>query len=237
MFHREYIVTHQRWSPAFVGFAVAVALRAAYRSYQSSQGKAGSSGVAAVLLKVLYRVTAFLALVVSILLAGLPILMALSPATAEVREKVLSNPPIEADFVVSVLGRTLNAVGWGYIMYRCLLPKGHVLRLNYLAALLELPLFQYIGRHTYCIYMLHFMIVHFFFFSLLSPSRMEALVGPTSVDTQISEFLLRWLSSYAVTLLLSIPIVRFVEQPLLRFAHVQTKKLEAIMFGKAKKAA
>jgi peptidoglycan/LPS O-acetylase OafA/YrhL len=226
LFFGEYIVTHQRWSPAFVGFAVAVCLQSAHQHCELSKGKTTVSTAFTTLKRVLSRVVSFFALLVSILLATMPILMALNPATAEVRSTVLSNPPIEADFVVSVLGRTLNAVGWGYLLYRCLLPKGHPLLLNYLASFLELPLFQYIGRHTYCIYMLHYMIVHFVAFSFLSPGRMEAIVGPLSAETLLSEFLLRWLASYAITLLLAIPIVTFVEQPLLAVLQRGMRRLE-----------
>jgi peptidoglycan/LPS O-acetylase OafA/YrhL len=227
LFVGEYSVAHQRCSPAFVGFAVAVCLQSAHRYYELGKGRAGVSTAFDTLMKALSRLISFFALLVSILLAGMPILMALNPATAEVRSTVLSNPPIEADFVVSVLGRTLNAVGWGYLLYRCLLPKRHPLRLNYLASFLELPVFQYIGRHTYCIYMLHFMVVHFVAFSFLSPGRMEAIVGPLSAETLLSEFLLRWLASYAITLLLAIPIVTFVEQPLLAVLQRGMRRLEA----------
>jgi peptidoglycan/LPS O-acetylase OafA/YrhL len=226
LFFGEYIVTHQRWSPAFAGFAVAVCLQSAHQHYELSKGKTTVSTAFTTLKRVLSRVVSFFALLVSILLAAMPILMALNPATAEVRATVLSNPPIEADFVVSLLGRTLNAVGWGYLLYRCLLPKGHPLRLNHLASFLELPVFQYIGRHTYCIYMLHFMIVHFVAFSFLSPGRMEAIVGPLSAETLLAEFLLRWLASYAITLLLAIPIVTFVEQPLLAVLQRGMRRLE-----------
>jgi peptidoglycan/LPS O-acetylase OafA/YrhL len=235
LFYGEYIVQHQRWSPAFVGFAVAVALYGSCKRHEQRKKQTPATGLAATTLRVVYRVASFVLLVFSILLAALPVLMALSPPTEEVRTTVLANPPIEADFFVSVLGRTLNSCGWGYLLYRCLLPRGHVLRLNYLAAFFELPVFQFTGRHTYCIYMLHFLVLHFINFSVLSPPRMEALLGPMSADTLCTEFALRLAAGYAITFALSAVIVRFVEQPLLGVLQRESKRFEARVFGEAKK--
>jgi peptidoglycan/LPS O-acetylase OafA/YrhL len=64
-------------------------------------------------------------------------------------------------------------------------------------------------------------------FSFLSPGRMEAIVGPLSAETLLAEFLLRWLASYTITLLLAIPIVTFVEQPLLAVLQREMRRLEA----------
>lgn len=235
LFYGEYVVNHQRWSPAFVGFAVAVALYGAYKRHEQRKKEAPATGIAATVLRVLYRVASFLLLLFSILLAALPVLMALSPPTEEVRTTMLANPPIEADFFVSVLGRTLNSCGWGYLLYRCMLPRGHVLRLNYLAAFFEQPVFQFTGRHTYCIYMLHFLVLHFVNFSVLSPPRMETLLGPWSAETLFAEFLVRLLAGYAITFALSVVIVRFVEQPMLHLLQRESKKFEAMLFGEAKK--
>ena len=231
LFFGEYIVQHQRWSPAFAGFAMAVALYSAHRSHEKNKERPQSNGIIASTLRVLYRIFSLFLLLVSILLAGMPVLMSLSPATEEVRTTMLANPPLEADFVISVLGRTLNSIGWCYLLYRCLLPKGHVLRLNYFAAFLEQPVFQWLGRHSYCVYMLHYMVLHFVSLSLLSPTKMEAIVGIQTGETLLTEFALRLAATYSITLCAAVIIVRYIEEPALRVVQSQTKKLESILFG------
>ena len=232
-FWQEYIVHHQRWSPAFVGFAMAVALAAAYTEFNTTVDNKKEKKVT--VLYVLWRLWGLVNLVLCTLLAALPILMSLSPPTAEVRDTVLSNPPLEADFFVSVMSRTLNTIGWAYLLYRCLLPKGHDLRLNYLASFFELPLFQFMGKHSYCIYMLHYFILHVVNFSLLNPTRMRIFFGETTEETLFTEFIVRFLVTYGITFVLSMVIVRFIEQPFLRILQKQMKKLEAVVFGEHKK--
>jgi hypothetical protein len=234
MFYGEYVVYHQRWSPAFVGFAVAVALREAYHSTAdtiNNVSKANSTASMLMWKKVLHSIM----LMASIALVALPLTTALNPPTPEVRRTVLADPPLVDDFVVTVLSRTLYAMGWGCILYRCLLPKDHPLRLKSVAAFLELQVFQFIGRHTYCMYMLHYLVLHVVSFYWLSPRRMEGILGPTSIDTQFTEYCLRFSLSYGLTLLSSVPIANWFEQPMLRIFQRHIRKLEKFMFADVNK--
>lgn len=238
LFWNEYIIHHQRWSPAFVGFAMAVALYGAHRASKNlKEATSGESNFLSTVWKVLCKVASFVTLLLAIVFAALPVLMALSPPTAEVRATVLTNPPIEADFFVSVLCRTLNSAGWAYLLYRCLLPAEHPLRLNYLAKFLELPFFQYIGRHSYCIYMLHYIVLHFVNFYLLPPAKLAEIVGGAGDDKLIAQFAVCLLATYGITFAMSTVLVRCVEQPVGAFLQAQVKKLESVLCkGKFKDA-
>eukprot|EP01032_Pedospumella_encystans_P019636 gene19636-22329_t len=231
LFYGEYCVTHQRWSPLFVGSAVAVALFAAYQRAKEPRQDKKEATMLTKVVNVLSRVFAFLLLLVSILLAAFPILTSLSPADGETRATVLSNPPIEADFFISVLGRTLNACGWGYILYRCLLPEGHPLRLNLLSSFLGNPFFRFVGKHSYCIYMLHYIVMHYVSFHLLVPTNRPAFVGEDVPDQLLPQFFVLLACSYSITFVLSMVIVRFVEEPALKVLQSQMKIVEKALLG------
>lgn len=228
MFWNEYIVQHQRWSPAFVGFAMAVALYGVRHAAKKTEDCTTTS-VLSMMWTIVCRIASFVTLLLAIVFAALPVLMSLSPPTAEIRATVLTNPPIEADFFVSVLGRTLNSAGWAYLLYRCLLPSKHPLRLNYLARFLELPMFQFVGRHSYCIYMLHYIVLHFVNFYLLPPAKLAEIVGGAGNDKLFAQFVVLFLTVYGITFAMSLIIVRFVEQPLSAVLQTQVKKLEAVV--------
>jgi peptidoglycan/LPS O-acetylase OafA/YrhL len=247
MFWNEYIIYHQRWSPFFVGLALAAGLQRAYAAHDRDQqhkqqqekkkmtpeDKQSSKSFFQSLCGALSYLTSLLLLVVSVVLAALPVLMALSPPTPEVRATVLSNPPLEADFFVSVLGRTLNCCGWAYILYRCLLPEGHPLRLTYVAGFLGNPLFQFLGKHSYCIYMLHYLVLHYVNYAVLPPAVLDSLTSSSTGDKLLVQYLISLAAGYTITLVLSMVVVFAVEEPLLRLLQAGMAKVESAVFGAA----
>lgn len=198
---------HQRLAPFFIGLVLALALQAAFKQAQpriSSMAQSMHS-----LYLIFAGFTAFAPAVVAVLSGGQKTIP-LQPG---------EQPDIRADFFVTVLHRPLYSVAIAYLLYRCLLPVDHPLKLVRLSSVLSNPLLKSLGIFSFGIYTIHLKVLMEIAYRYLPMTTLHQLFG----DAHAIKFLV-WLGAvYGVSLgiafcthhLVEKPFGKYIAQPLL----------------------
>jgi hypothetical protein len=193
----DYLVTHQRITPFFVGMILFVALKKA---------SVGSKAKMRSLFSQLFH-SISLFLTVAVLLW--PFVMGLKRGRSVLDDKYQpSNISFAFDLIFNVFGRTIYSAANAYILYRTLIAKDSIYYLKSVNWFLELPIFQFMGKMSFGVYMsLYFALIIF-------PSK---FLDETIGKNLLYHFLLYLILSYISALGTSYLIHNVFEKPLKPF--------------------
>jgi peptidoglycan/LPS O-acetylase OafA/YrhL len=192
----DYLVTHQRITPFFIGLILALALH----QKASQQRLLNVSKFQ----KVLHA--CYLALSSAIVL--FPFFMGLTLALKNrYTEDSLSVVPIHAEIIFNVFGRPFYSSAAAYILYRSLLPAQHQHHSKFLSTFLSFQPLQFMGKLSFGVYMTHFIIVVYFIVVIFPPHKAELYVG----NGLFHQFLVLLISSYLTSILVAFFVKEYLE--------------------------
>ncbi|RYG97501.1 hypothetical protein EON65_52780, partial [archaeon] len=199
----EYLVYHQRITPFFIGFVLAVVM------YSTRQQQAKAVGW----MKKLFHM---LCLLFSMLVVLQPLLLPLL-TSQNGQPKFLQpgeSPPIGLDLFISVLNRPIFAVGFAYLLYRCMLPRDHGLHARYLNSLLSHPILIYFAQYSYGIYTIHMKVMIEVMWRFFPPKTLIKMFGSENVFWQ---FLFCFVTTYVFTAVCAVAMHHVVEKPFAKY--------------------
>lgn len=232
IFFDEYFVTIYRWTPLFIGMLLAIALK---REYDIEKLTANEKNNTSNSYPIVERTSYFLAigshlcLAIGLFSAVQPMLLSIGvPSEEELKQ--LQNPSLALDIYITVFGRAQFAAGWSYLLYRCLRltvtstisSEKRVIEStkcfsvdSVVSQVLGMKWLQTLGTYSYCIYMLHYKVMHDVNYTILRPVVLDSIF---TSDKLFQRYFLCLSVSYVITLAISVPIVKYIEQPLLKLS-------------------
>lgn len=221
LFDREYLITHQRITPFFIGLTLAIAIKNAYypdsnrgssklttdNNELTSKSKSDSNSKS-----FLYFFLHKIALVISCLFICQPALGAYQSMVRDWDSPLQPEYKFKMDFFVSVLGRSTFSLAFSYFLYRCLVPDSHPLKISWLAALLSSSALVTPAKYSFALYMIHLRIICELNWRYFTPTFLDSILGPSNASAQ---FILCLIVSYCISLLLACVIHHCFEVPCL----------------------
>jgi peptidoglycan/LPS O-acetylase OafA/YrhL len=147
--------------------------------------------------------------------------------TEDLSQTLLPIAPV--DVVFTMVLRPLFASCVGYLLYRCLLPSNHPLKLHMLSNFLSLSVFQHLGVLTYSVYIIHFRIVFEVMFGLLPPTLLDSLQG--GAQRGVEHVFMYAIITYVITLCIAYFMYYFIETPLHRLGGKVVRWVEGVLGG------
>ena len=209
IFEQEYLITHQRWTPFFIGLCIALSLHHAIKVTPSA-------------MSVLKRVGHALALFFSVFVVSIPLIMSLlvSLKSSSMPIDRKPTPPAMVNLIYSVFGRSLFALSAAYLLFRCLVPSSHPLHLAALTRFLSCDTFQFLGNMSYGVYMIHIRIAIELLWRWCPPAVMDAWFGPYNM---LAKFLFALIVMYSVSCFLAWIVHMILEKPVARLTPMLLK--------------
>jgi peptidoglycan/LPS O-acetylase OafA/YrhL len=209
----EYTVWHQRITPFFIGLVLAIAIKQTLVKPNKSK----------LFGKILHGFLLGFSLLITLQSLLLPLLKSKAPIQPG------DKPPYATDFYVSVLSRPFFALGFAYILYRCLIPSTHTLHCQWLNRVLNLPLLQKLSLYSYGIYTIHFKVLIEVMWRYFPPKVLHAMFG---TQASFAPFLFCLLLAYTLSLLcamamyhlIELPVQQTIAQPLLKLIDQRSTK-------------
>ena len=199
----DYLVTHQRITPFFVGMILFIALK---KASVVSKDKTRRS-----LFSQLFHSTSLFLTVVVLLW---PFVMGLKRGRSVLDDKYQpSNISFTFDLIFNVFGRTIYSAANAYILYRTLISKDSIYHLKSAKWFLELPIIQFMGKMSFGVYMSHYIYVVYFALIIFPSKFLDETIG----KNLLYHFLLYLILSYISALGTSYLILNAFEKPLKPF--------------------
>lgn len=134
----------------------------------------------------------------------------LSVQAGEASNNITSPPPtFTFEVIFNVLGRSIFASANAYLLYTSLVPDTHIMHSPLVKAFLEFPMFQFLGKLSFGVYMTHFIVVVYVTMIYLPPDRLDIIVG-TNI---FHHFILSLVCVYGISLCIAYVLHIYIEKP------------------------
>eukprot|EP01039_Chlorochromonas_danica_P007929 gene7929-8748_t len=214
VFAHDYHVFYQRFTPFFIGMALAMALKSSAEhgsepveshSSPAHSAEAANHKTPPPQLKKADSLNSLwhgLCLVLTSIVVISPALLSFAAKkSATVSLTAGQLPPFFLDLFVSVIYRSLYALGLAYVLYRCLLPHDHPLRLSMLSKVLSSWPLKNLGVYSYGVYTIHMRVMMEVTLKILPLPMLDGIFGTEAVFIKYLTWLL---VTYALSLGISL---------------------------------